>query len=105
MDRLTASQVALEEIDLLPEDVRDFVFDRGGCDFATGAKCRLCGRWSSMPAIHHIVVRSHGALHVPSNSIVLGQGLDGHDCHLTHAQGPQSKMWREISRGSSAVDR
>jgi len=37
MDGITASEVALEEIDLLPKDVRDFVFDREGCDFAMGA--------------------------------------------------------------------
>lgn len=95
---MTRSEIELEKIGLLPSNVRDFIYERDGWD-DTGVACRCCGRWTDMPAIHHIVFRSQGGLDVPKNLITLAQGWGGpggHDCHLGIAHGPNARSWREI---------
>lgn len=64
-----------------------------------GAPCRLCGVWTSMPAIHHIEYRSAGGLDIPSNMLTLAQEFDRHDCHLQRAHGPEAAVWREAFQG------
>lgn len=88
-DRDARSEIELEQLGLVPADVRDFVLERDAqC-------CRVCGRYVQEPALHHVVFRSQGGLDVPSNLITIGW-MPWHDCHLPVAHGPRSRFWRPI---------
>lgn len=88
MDRVKRSELELEAMGLVPSEVRGLVIERDG------SCCRMCGRFCSYPALHHVVYRSQGGLDIPGNLVVIGQEYD-HDCHLPFAHGPQARMWRE----------
>jgi hypothetical protein len=78
-----------QEWDDIPRKVRAEVYERdGGC-------CRICGRWTDTPGLHHITFRSAGGLHVVENLITVGW-TPGHDCHLPIAHGPQARLWAPI---------
>lgn len=68
--------------------VRAQVIDRDG------SCCRVCGRYVSWPALHHIEYRSEGGLDVVENLIVIGW-LPGHDCHLPVVH-QNKRVWQPI---------
>jgi 5-methylcytosine-specific restriction endonuclease McrA len=75
---------------------------RAECYERDAGHCRVCGRHVEQPALHHIVYRSHGGLHIPSNLVTIGWLFD-HDCHLKLAHGPESGLYRSLLQ--SVVDR
>jgi hypothetical protein len=80
--------VSREDLDV-PASVRAEVLERDGqC-------CRVCGRFVEQPALHHIVFRSQGGLHVPGNLVTIGW-IGEHDCHLRLAHGRDAAKWREL---------
>lgn len=82
--------------DDIPAAVRREVLERDG------SCCRICGRYVPTPALHHIVFRSHGGLHVPENLVVVGW-LPGHDCHLTVAHGPEAGLFRPLLQACTGM--
>ena len=72
----------------VPANVREAVLLR---DAHT---CRVCGRHTEQPALHHIEYRSEGGPNTIDNLITIGW-LPGHDCHLSvvHAN---KKLWQPI---------
>ncbi len=84
------------EDETVPANVRSQVLERdGGC-------CRVCGRYTERPALHHIAYRSEGGLDVPANLITIGW-LPGEDCHLrvVHAH---KRLWQPILQVVVATD-
>jgi hypothetical protein len=47
----------------IPSSVRAEVQERDG------GLCRMCGSWGESLALHHILYRSQGGLHVPENLV------------------------------------
>lgn len=76
----------------VPAAVRALVVERDN------SQCRCCGRWVEHPALHHVVFRSQGGLHVPGNLVVVGWYGD-HDCHLRYAHGAMAPLFRELLLG------
>lgn len=77
----------MAEHDDVPPAVRAEVLERDG------QRCRVCGRFVQTPGLHHIVFRSQGGLHLPSNLVTIGW-TPGHDCHLPLAHGPRAALFR-----------
>lgn len=83
----------MAEHDDVPPEVRREVIERDG------SCCRICGRFTDAPGLHHIMFRSQGhsrtpeGLHVPSNLVVVGW-TPGHECHLRFAHGPRALAFR-----------
>lgn len=61
-----------------------------------GGKCRICGAWTEVPGLHHIVYKSAGGLDVVSNLITVGWCVGSCDCHLKIAHGANARYWREL---------
>jgi 5-methylcytosine-specific restriction endonuclease McrA len=50
---------------LIPTNVRTLVIERDGhC-------CRMCGTWTEIPHVHHIIYRSQGGKDLPTNLVSL----------------------------------
>lgn len=90
---MVTAELELERLGLVPTHVREYVLERDSVENVV--LCRVCGRATESPALHHVVFRSQGGLDVPSNLISIGWE-PGHDCHLEIAHGPDARMWREI---------
>lgn len=76
------SKRKLEQI--IPPELRHAVKKRDG-------HCRCCGRQGH--EIHHVLFRSQGGANERSNLIFLC-----HECHHTHAHGPEAKRYRRLFR-------
>lgn len=81
------------ETQSIPARVRAEVTERDG------GLCRVCGSWGESLAIHHIVYRSHGGLHVASN-LVSVHWMYAPRCHeLVHAnKGLWAPILLEVAR-------
>ncbi len=76
------------ETDQVPAAVRAAAYERDG------GICRVCGRFTDTPGLHHIEYKSEGGLNVLENLITIGW-TPGHDCHLAVVH--QSKrLWQPI---------
>lgn len=74
---------------LVPSGIRRAVLERDGhC-------CRICGRYVEVPALHHILYRSHGGANTVENLVTVGW-QPGHDCHLTVAHGPNARTVAQL---------
>jgi 5-methylcytosine-specific restriction endonuclease McrA len=81
-------EVELERLGLVPADVREYVLDRDQ------HACRICGKYVTEPALHHVKYKSQGGLDVPSNLVTIGWRF-GHDCHLGVAH-RNKRLWQPI---------
>lgn len=72
----------------MPTDVRAQVIDRDA------SCCRVCGRYTDTPALHHIAYRSQGGENDPGNLVVVGW-TPGHDCHLGVAHA-NKRLWQPV---------
>ena len=72
----------------IPRDVRAQVIERDhSC-------CRVCGRYTDTPGLHHIKYRSEGGGHTPDNLITIGW-TPGHDCHISIVHANKA-LWQPI---------
>lgn len=69
--------------------VRALVLERDG------SCCRVCGRYTEDPGLHHIRYRSEGGPDTVDNLITVGW-MPWHDCHLGVVHSGPKSLWQPI---------